>query len=144
MTQPNIDTAIAAWKNAATQSDRDLAAAAIEQHIAARTPEGDDYEAATSELLAHLEAEFGPVPIEDLPEPGVYEGDMRLDADATLPSVFVHLDGAGGATRYWYLGQETYDIHDYDPDRQLWIGRGTTRLEDDATVEDFLCIYDAD
>lgn len=64
-----IDTAIAAWKAAATQADRDLAAEAIEQHIAHETPEGGDYEAATDELLARLKAEFGPVPVEDLRDP---------------------------------------------------------------------------
>ncbi|AIQ90779.1 hypothetical protein [Methylobacterium oryzae] len=61
-----IDTAIAAWKAAATQADRDVAAEAIEQHIAHQTPEGGDYEAATTELLERLKAEFGPVPVEDL------------------------------------------------------------------------------
>jgi len=66
MSETTIDTAIAAWKAATTQADRDLAAEAIEQHIAHQTPEDGDYEAATSELLARLEAEFGPVPVEDL------------------------------------------------------------------------------
>ncbi len=140
---PTIDTAIAAWRRAETQSDRDLAAEAIGQHIAHQTPEGGDYVAATSELLERLKAEFGPVPVEDIRGPGVYEGDTRLDADATLPSVFVYRDGAGGETRYWYQGQETYEVHDYDQDRQQWIGRGTTRLDDDATVEDFLAVRDA-
>lgn len=66
MTSTTIDTAIAAWKAATTQADRDLAAEAIEQHIAHETPEGGDYESATDELLARLKAEFGPVPVEDL------------------------------------------------------------------------------
>jgi len=61
-----IDTAIAAWKRAETQADRDLAAEAIEQHIAHDTPDGGDYEYATQELLTRLKAEFGPVPVEDL------------------------------------------------------------------------------
>jgi hypothetical protein len=61
-----LDTAIAAWKAATTQIDRDLAAQAIGEHIAYDTPEGADYESATDELLARLKAEFGPVPVEDL------------------------------------------------------------------------------
>ncbi|UIN36832.1 hypothetical protein [Methylobacterium oryzae] len=62
----NIDTVIAAWKSARTQADRDLAAEAIEQHIAHETPEGADYESATEELIDRLKAEFGPVPVEDI------------------------------------------------------------------------------
>ncbi|MGU3449814.1 hypothetical protein [Methylobacterium sp. 391_Methyba4] len=61
-----IDTAIAAWKAAKNQIDRDLAAQAIGEHIAFNTPEGADDESATDELLARLKAEFGPVPGEDL------------------------------------------------------------------------------
>lgn len=60
-----IDTAIAAWKNATTQADRDLAAEAIEQHIAHDTPEGGDYEYATEELIDRLKAECGPLPEPD-------------------------------------------------------------------------------
>lgn len=66
MTSVTIDTAIAAWKAAKNQIDRDLAAQAIGEHIAFNTPEGADYESATDELLARLRAEFGPVPSEDL------------------------------------------------------------------------------
>lgn len=62
----NIDTAIAAWKAAKTQEDRDLARDAIEEWIAFETPEGGDYEYATDEFIARLKAEFGPVPVEDL------------------------------------------------------------------------------
>lgn len=61
-----IDTAIAAWKNAETQADRDLAADAIREHIAHETPEDADYDSATDELLDRLKAEFGPVQVEDL------------------------------------------------------------------------------
>lgn len=61
-----IDTAISAWKSAQTQADRDLAAEAIEQHIAHETAEGADHGSATDELLARLKAEFGPVPVEDV------------------------------------------------------------------------------
>lgn len=67
MSQPTIDTAIAAWKVAETQADRALAEEAIEQHVAHDTPEGADHRAATDELLARLKAEFGPVPVEDVP-----------------------------------------------------------------------------
>lgn len=66
MTSTTVDTAIAAWKAAQTQADRDLATEAIEQHIAHETPEGGDYESATDEILSRLKAEFGPVPVEDL------------------------------------------------------------------------------
>ncbi len=66
MTSTTIDIAIAAWKAATTQADRDLAAEAIEQHIADETPEGADYESATEELLARLKAEFGSIPVEDI------------------------------------------------------------------------------
>ncbi|KQP90783.1 hypothetical protein [Methylobacterium sp. Leaf117] len=61
MSKPTIDTAIAAWKAAATQADRDLAATAIEEHIAHETPEGGDYEFATAELIERLKAECGPL-----------------------------------------------------------------------------------
>ncbi|MCJ2025583.1 hypothetical protein [Methylobacterium sp. J-067] len=61
-----LDTSIAAWKAAATQDDRDLAATAIREHIAHETSEGADYDSATDELLARLAAEHGPVPVEDL------------------------------------------------------------------------------
>ncbi|MEQ4596730.1 MAG: hypothetical protein ABN488_03005 [Methylobacteriaceae bacterium] len=58
-----IDTAIAAWKAATTDADRELAEEAIEQHVAAETPEGGDYKAATEELLTRLRAD--PLPATD-------------------------------------------------------------------------------
>ncbi|AWV14791.1 hypothetical protein A3862_04150 [Methylobacterium sp. XJLW] len=140
MSETTIDTAIAAWKAATTKSGRDVAAEAIEQHIAHRTPEDGDYQAATAELLARLEAEAGPLG----KEPGVYDDDTLLDGDARLPHVFVHLDGMGNEARYWYIGLETYEVHDYDRDRRAWIGRGTNRYADDTTVEDFLALQDVD
>ncbi|WP_264051042.1 hypothetical protein [Methylobacterium flocculans] len=69
---------------------------------------------------------------------GFYDGNTRLSDDDRLPSVFTYRDGSGGMTRYWYQGQESYQVHDYDAERDIWIGRGTAMIGDNDTVDDFL------
>ncbi|MGU3286081.1 hypothetical protein [Methylobacterium mesophilicum] len=139
MSTPTIDTAIAAYRAAETTEDRLLAREAIEQHIAADTPEGGDYEAATAELVERLDRERVP----NEPTCGVFEDErckVPVEDEATLPDVFFHRVDER-LTRYWYQGQETYEAHERDEDehgRTRWIGCRTFRFEDDTTVEEFL------
>lgn len=137
----NIDTAIAAWKAATTQADRDLAAEAIQQHIAHETPEGADYESATDELLSRLKDEFGPVPVEDL-------------RDAIAPNRFyIALPAAvseGEVEGIWGIGRSeelaVADAHHWTQTRPATVGEddeGEWVVSHEGTYEAFPTLTEA-
>lgn len=157
-TSPNINTAIAAWKSATTAADRELAEEAIEQHVAAETPEGSDYRSATEELLARLRAEADPLPAteaadddeveddeEDEDEDGVFEDEdctIRVDGDDVLPSCF-YFRRDGSLYRYQYMQPHNYEYFVYREDsfgHPFWLGCGGVSIDDDVTVDIFLLV----
>jgi hypothetical protein len=85
---------------------------------------------------------------DDAPEPGYYADEdctVALDGGEICPEVFYHLSG-GEIRRYWYQGQETYDVHVHDTDefgRGQWLGEGTTRVSDDTTLDELAEVLDA-
>ncbi|GJD66487.1 hypothetical protein [Methylobacterium frigidaeris] len=132
MTSTTIDTAIAAWKAATTQADRDLAAEAIAQHIAHETPEGSDYESATEELIDRLKAEFGPVPVEDLRD-AIAPNRFYIALPAAIPEGEV--EGIWGIGRSEELAIE--DAHHWTQTRPATVGEGEWVVSHEGTYEAF-------